>query len=674
MESASRHIRHALRQLRRQPGFTLTIVVTLSLAIGANAAIFSFVNALLIRPFPFRDPGQLVEIHSIRGGQPGKMSMAEALDIKQQVTVLESIAAHSGGAGGYNYSGEGRPEEWRAVLTTGNLFEVLGVPFAIGAKWPDIVDRERDYRVILTHGVWQRSFGGRRDVVGRKITLDHAAGYEIHGVLPRGFDFPRGIEVYRSIGGFTSYDRRDWRNVVGVARIKSGETIARLQAELDAVARRLAEQHPDTNRGLKFRAVGFRELYSGDVQPYLLVLLGAVAFVLLIACANVANLLLARALARDREIAVRVALGAGRGEIVAQLLAESAVLSLVAAATGLGLAYWWMRALRAMIGAQLPEWMVVELDGSVLAYTIAAAILSSVLAALAPAAQFCRARDIGETLKERGRGTSTGRGTGQLRDGMIAGEVAIAVILVAAAGLLIRAFGHLQTEDKGFREEGISTFRVALGWKRYGNDAIAPYYERAQEKLAAIPGVEAVAFAPNPPLAQQEESAPATVMIEGQSLLDAMRNPYVNFQEISDNYFQVMGIPLKAGRFFNQHDGKQSEQVAVVSERLARLLWPERDAIGQRLLYNPARAGQNPFRRVVGIVGNVQHRQLGGEPSLDVYVSYRQGAAANQYLLVRHRLDERSFISKAEQTMWSIDLRWAPWVRQPVKTLVTVRW
>jgi predicted permease len=350
-----------------------------------------------------------------------------------------------------------------------------------------------------------------------------------------------------------------------------------------------------------------------------------------------------------------VALGAGRGEIVGQLLAESVVLSMLAAAAGLGLAWWWMKALRAMIGAQLPDWMVVEIDGGVLSFTVAAAVLSSILAALAPALQLWRPRDISETLKEGGRGSSSGRTAGQLRDWMIAGEVAMAVILIAGAGLLIRAFVHLQAQDKGFREERISTFRVALGWKRYADDTIATYDERAQEKLAAVAGIDAVAFAPNPPLSRQEDSVPATVQIDGQSVQDAMRNPYVNFQQISENYFEVMGIPLKAGRFFTKFDGKDSEPVVIVSERLAGLLWPNKDAIGQRLLHNPAARQPGPWRTVVGVVGNVQQVQLGGEPGLDVFCSYRQCRAANQYMLARHRMDERTFIAKAEQTLWSID-------------------
>jgi putative ABC transport system permease protein len=656
MDFLRRHSLSALRQVWRQPALTLTVVLTLGLAIGANTAIFSFVNALLIRPFPFRDPDQLVEIHSVRGGQPGKMSMREVLDIKEQVPAIEAIAAHSGGGGGYNFSGDGRPEEWRAVLTTGNLFEVLGVPFVAGAKWPEIVDRDRHYRVILTYGVWQRNFGGRHDVVGKTITLDHAPGYEIHGVLPREFDFPRGIEVYRSIGGYTSYDKRDSRNVVGIARIKSGYGIGQLQTQLDGVTRRLGEQFPDTNRGLSFRAVSFRELYSGDVRPYLLVLLGAVGFVLLIACGNVANLLLARALSRGRETAVRVALGAGRSEIVAQFLAESLVLALLSAAAGLGLAWWWMRMLRVMIGSQLPEWIVVELDGRVLAFTLAVSILASVIAAVAPALQFSRPRDIGESLKEGGRGSSLGRGTGNLRDWMIAGEVALAVVLVAGAGLLIRAFIHLQSQDKGFREQRISTFRVALGWKRYiDQGSIARYYERALEKLAEVPGVEAVAFAPNPPLARQEETSPNTVQAEGQPIEDSMRNPYVNYQSISENYLQLLRIPLKGGRTFSIHDAQGGEPVAIVSDRLAQILWPTGDAIGRRLRYNPTASKPGPWLKVVGVASSVQHRQLGGDLSLDLYVPYRQAFVANQYILVRHRLSERDFIAKAEQALWSID-------------------
>jgi putative ABC transport system permease protein len=655
MESLRRNLRLSFRQIRRQPAFAAAVVLTLGLAIGANTAIFSFVNALLIRPFPFRDPGQLVEIHSIRGGQQGKISMREVLDIKEQVTVLDSIAAHTGAAGGYNYSGEGKPAEWRAILNTGNLFEVLGAPLEIGGKWPDITDRQRDYRVILSYGVWQSSFGGRRDVVGRKITLDHAAGYEIHGVARRGFDFPRGTQVYRSIGGFAMYDKRDFRNVVGIARIARPHSVARLQLELDALTRRLAEQFPDTNAGLSLRAVSFRDLYTGDVRPYLLVLLGAVGFVLLIACANVVNLLLSRALGREREMAVRIALGARRSAVLGQLLTESTVLSLTAAGLGLALAYWWMKLLRTMIGFELPEWMVIELDGRVLAFTAVISVLAGIVSGFAPAWQLSR-DSLGDSLKEASRGSSGGRFASRIRDWMIVGEVALAVVLLAGAGLLIRGFLQLQSRDKGFQAESISTFRVALGWKRYVNqESIARYYERGLQQLATVPGIEGVAFVSSPPLARLESSAPNTVQVEGQSVSEALRNPYVNYQSISESYFELMRIPLKAGRIFSRFDTKDVEPVAIVSERLAKTLWPGKDPLGQRLLYNPVSRTPGTYRKIVGIAGNVQHSELGGEPSLDLYVPYRQSASANQYMLARTRLSPRDFENRAQQAMWAID-------------------
>lgn len=658
MDAIRRYVGYGLRQLRRQPGLAVTVIVTLGLAVGANTAIFSFVNALLLRPFPFRDADQLVEIHSVQGGEIGKLSMLEILEIQEQVSMLEGVAAHSGGAGGYNYSGDGtgRPEEWRALITTGNLFEVLGVPFEAGGPWPTRVDRERDNRVILTQGVWQRNFAKDRSIVGSTITLDHSPGYGVDGALPAGFDFPSGIEVYRSIGGFTSYTQRDSRNVVGVARIRAPHTVARLQQELNAVAQRWRENFPDASGGMSLEAVSFRELYAGDVRPYLVVLLGAVGFVLLIACFNVANLLLARGLSRYRETAVRIALGAGRSEIIGQLLTESIVLSVLAGASGLGLAWLWMRLLRLVVGSQLPAWLPIDLDGRVLAFTLGVSLLAALVSTLAPALQLLSKSDVAGSLKQGGRGSTTGHAANRLRDSMVVGEIAVAAILVTGAGLLVQAFTELQAQDKGFRSERISTFRVALGWRRYAEDKIWQYYEQAQQKLSAVPGIEAVAFVPNPPLARQEESAPATVQLESQSVGDARLNPNVVYQPISENYFEVMGIPLRAGRFFSSYDRRDTAPVAIVSERLARLLWPSGDAVGRRLRYNPAAATPGPFLEVVGVVGNVRHRQLGGEPSLDLYTPYRQANVLNHYMLVKHRFaDEGEFRSKVEATMLSID-------------------
>ncbi|MBN8731289.1 MAG: ABC transporter permease [Acidobacteria bacterium] len=654
LDTLFRNLKLAMRQIARQPALAGAIVLTLALAIGANTAIFSFVNALLLRPFPFHDPDRLVEIQSVRGGQPGKVSIVEIEDFKRQITSLESIAAHKGGAGGYNYSGDGRPDEWRAVLTTGNLFEVLGVPLAAGAPWPESADRKRDDRVMISYSVWARSFGARPNAVGKAISLDHAPGYTLDAVVGRGFDFPRGIQVYRSIGGFVNYEKRDARDVVGIARLKSGATLARFQGELDSLASRLQAEFPGSNEGLTFRALPFRELYSGSVRPYLLLLFGAVGFVLLIACGNVVNLLLSRALSRDREMAVRVALGAGRHQIVAQLLTESLLLSLLAAGLGVGLAWVWMGAIRRLIGAELPQWLIIDIDARVLLFSVVIAIAAGVLSGLAPALH-ASGGAIAGTLKEGGRGGTGSRATGRLRDWMIIGEVAVAVVLLAGAGLVIRGFLLLQSQSKGFDSSSVATFRVALGWRRYGPGTIPRYYEQALEKIAAIPGVREAAMDTDPALARQEETMPATVQREGQAPHEILRNPYVTAHTISENYLAFARIPLRAGRVFNSFDRKESEPVAIVSERLARHLWPQADPIGKRFLHNPV-SRYSVWRKVVGVAANVQQRELGGEPGFDVYLPYRQEtSAANQYIMARTNLGMAEFTRLAEQALWSID-------------------
>jgi putative ABC transport system permease protein len=653
METALRNLQLSFRQIRRHPGLAAAVLLTLGLAIGANTAVFSFVNALLLHPFPFRDSAQLVEIYSLRGGQPGRISMREMLDIQEQVSVLDGIAGRTAGFGGYNFSGEGKPQEWKTVLITGNIFDVLGVPLAIGNIWPEAADRIRYDRVILSHRVWQSSFAGARSVVGRNIVLDHSAGYYVDGVAQNLFDYPRGIEIYRSLGGFTGGDKRDSRNLIAVARIKRPFSISRLQQELEAVSNRLARQFPNTNAGLGFRAESFRDIYSGDVRPYLLVMFGAVAFVLLIACVNVVNLLLSRALARDREIAVRTSLGASRWNLIAQLLTESTVLSISAASFGLVLAYWLVKALRAMIGLELPSWMVIEIDLPVLTFTAGMALIAGIASGLAPALHASRTSSA-EALKAGGRGGTKTRSAGRLRNLLIVSEVALTLVLLAGAGLLIRSFSQMQQRDRGFRSESIATARVFLGWKRYiDQETVARYYDRAIDLLSAVPGVKEVAVAPNPPLTRQEEASPNTVQAEGQPVADAMRNPYVTHQSISEGYFSLMQIALKSGRFFTRFDRVGSEPVAIVNERLASRLWPGRDPIGEKLRYDPR--DKAVYRKVVGVVANVQQTPFADEAGYDYYVPYRQEVEWNEFILAKTDLPLPVFSSKLEQALWSVD-------------------
>jgi putative ABC transport system permease protein len=648
--------RLAFRRIVRQPAFSLTVVCTLALAIAAGTTVFSYVNALLLRPFPFREPNQLVEIRAVAGGEAGKMSMREVLDLQERIPILESIAAHTGSAGGYNFSGDGKPMEWKAILTTGNLFDVLGLPLALGNRWILSADRNRDFKVILSYDIWQTAFGGRSDVVGKTITLDHAPGYEIAGVAPKGLDFPRGVEVFRSIGGFTDYEARTRRNVVAIARLLPGHTVAELDQQLEAFSARLATDFPDTNRGIAFRATTFRQIYSGDVRPYLIVLFGAVILLMLIACVNTANLLLARALANSRDLRVRLALGESRFSLMGQFVLESMLLALLAVLAGSAVAAWWMHLLRNLIGLELPSWMTVEIDGRVLLFTIAAALLTSLLSALGPAWHVTSTREFGASLRAGGRGMAGDRAANRMRTVLIAAQVALAVVLVCGAGLLIRALGEIQAAGNGFRAHGISTFRVALGWRRYGSrEQITRYYEQAQQALAGSPGIIGVAFGSAPPLTRQEQEENNAIQLEGQSLFDAASNPMPHVQFISENYFEQLGIPLVAGRAFTPFDGDKSDTVAIVSQRLAERLWPGQSPIGQRIALNRTGASAPVYRTIIGVVANVRQQQLAEVAGLDLYLPYRQASASNQYLLVRTALDDSSFRSLAEKTLWAID-------------------
>ncbi len=648
--------RLAARRLFRRAGFSTTVVCTLALAIAAATTVFSYVNALLLRPFPFREPDQLVEIRTVSGGETGKLSMREVLDLQERIPIIESIAAHTGSAGGYNFSGDAKPMEWKAILTTGNLFDVLGLPLALGNRWVPSADRNRDFRVILTYDIWQSVFGGRPDVIGKTITLDHAPGYEIAGVAPKGLDFPRGVEVFRSLGGFTNYETRTGRNVVAVARLKAGHNGRELQSQLDNVSRILEREFPGTNRGIAFRASSFRSVYSGDVRPYLLVLFGSVLLLMLIAAVNTANLLFARAVSNSRELTIRMALGESRGALISQLAAESFLLAALSTGAGWALAFWWMRLLREMIGLQLPSWVTIDMDWRVLTFTGLTAVAASAFCALAPAWQVSRDRDYGVALRAGGRGVSGDRTENRLRFVLIVAQIALAVVLVCGAGLLVKAFQDIQSSDNGFRHDDVSTFRVALGWKRYGTrDQIIQYYERAQQALRDAPGVTEVAFASAPPLLRQEQEENNVIQLDGQSTLEAAANPFPHVQFTSENYFELLKIPVLSGRRFTAFDGMKSEQVAMVSKRLAERLWPGESALGKRIALNRAGNSAPAYRTVIGVAANVRQTQLASVSGMDLYIPYRQASAANQYLLVKTKLGPSAFKSLAEQVLWNID-------------------
>jgi putative ABC transport system permease protein len=649
MQTFWQDLHYGARMLIKKPGFTLVVVLTLALGIGANTAIFSFVNALLLRPLPYQDAGRLVRVAAVRGNEEGRFSMLELKDIREQLSSFEQIGAYIPGAQ-YNYSGDGAPEEFSAILATREFFAVLGVPQLHGGVWPEEYDRERNFGVVLSYEVWQRRFGGDPNVLGRKITLDAAPFYTIYGVMPPQFNFPASTQLFRSIAiskFLPNYEERDKRNVYAVARLKPGVTVEQARAELNAFSQRLAQTYPDLNQGLSFTLKPLRDFSVGDVRPYLWLLLAAVGFVLLIACTNVINLLLARSLAREREIAIRTALGAGRTRLIRQLLTESLLLAASGGLLGLAFAVGWVRLLRGLIRAELPTWIVIDLDWRVLVFTLAVSLITGLIAGLAPALQASKP-DLNELLKEGAKGSQGGRQG--LRKALIVAEVALALVLLVGAGLLVKSFQRLQQTDLGFNPDNLLTMRVALPWRKF-NDQHGPerqkqFFKQLLERLPALPGVESASITSNLPLAAERQEGKLTFTIEG--------NPFLNDIRVSPNYFQAMGIPLVAGRYLNDYDTATTERVGVISQRLAERLFPNQNPLGKRLKVGDL-LSQSQWTTIVGVVRNVKHEDLTGDGGMDLYVSYQQVGESNMYLLLRTKVPPLNLADSATRTVWVSD-------------------
>jgi putative ABC transport system permease protein len=649
-------VRFAGRGIRKHPGFTLVVIATLAIGIGANTGVFSFVSAILLRSLPYREADRLVQIVSVRGAESGALSLPEVDDLREQMETFESVAAYQPNSQYNTADGGGPPEEVPATLASSELFEVLGTPLQLGQAWPREQDRGESYGVILSHNFWQRRFGSDPNIVGKKITLDAAPFYTVCGVAPPGVEFPARSDLFRSVGIAPDYYDRKERFVLAAARLRSGVTLKQAQAELDSFGRRLEQNHPGFNREVSFELRPLRDLYVGEARPYLWLLTGAVGIVLLIACVNVVNLLLARALAREREMAIRLALGARRGRLIRLSLTESLLLSLLGGVAGLVLAQWTVPLLTATVKAELPPWVSVTIDRRVLFFTLLISVLTGLLAGVAPAWQSLRQRkpNLNDLLKEEAHSIGSGSRL-RLKRMLVVAEIALALALLASAGLLVKSFLRLQQIEPGFNPHNLLTFRVALPWKKYETDEAAiVFYQQVLPKLAALPGVKTAAATSNLPLSGDAESHKQTFTIEGQLAHEQSLNPYVNYQSVSPNYFEAMEIPLVTGRGFNQFDIAGQPPAAIVSRRLAAKLWPNADPIGRRLKLG-APDSRRRWLTIVGVSGNVQHEQLTGEAGYDLYVPYTQVASSNLYLLLRASVAPETLSAAATQSIHDAD-------------------
>jgi putative ABC transport system permease protein len=613
--------RFAARMLWKSPGVTAVAVAALALGVGANTAVFSVVNAALLRPLPYHEPERLVRISEDHEKVPGmSVSYPDFLDWHEQQTSFELMAAVQSGS--YNLSGEGEPERLAGRNVSPEFFKVLGVEPALGRSFNEEENRPGVGRVaVISHGLWQRRFGSDPGILGRALTLN-GEPYTVVGVTRRGFVYGSPTDVYVPLGSLVDrlmMMRDNHPGISVVARMKPGVTAEGALREMKTIAARLEAQYPDTNTGITVALMPLDEFFVGNVRPALLVLLGAVGLVLLIACANVANLLLARAAARGREIAIRTALGASRLRVMRQLLVESVMLSLAGGAAGLLLAVWSVDFLRTAAEENLPPTAEIGLDSNVLLFTLAVSLLTGLVFGFAPALQASRA-DLNSALKEGARSQTGGRSRRRVRSALVVAEVALSLLLLVGAGLLLKSFARLRETPLGFEPAGLLTMQVSRSvGKGQSPAAAAAYFDQLRERVGALPGVKAVAYAEGmPQLGATETIAAAEARPRPEQATLAVR--YIT----SPGYLEAMGIRLVRGRFFDERDTLKSQRVAVVDEELARALFPGEDPVGQRLAGFAAEGV--PPAEIVGLVEHVNHYGVGQTETAkpQVYFAFKQ--------------------------------------------------
>src|SRR5689334_2633805 len=631
-------LKFALRQLGKSPAFTAIAVLTLALGIGANSAIFSVIDAMLLRSLPFKDPQQIVSLwaSSRLSNDRDVQSYPNFVDLRERSRSFNGMAAFTRTAAVLNNGEDSQSLE--GVAIDADVFPVLGVSRLIGRAYT----REEDTQsstpvVVLTYPTWRHAFGGNPDVIGQQISLS-GRSITVIGVMPPGWKFPIEdehidyvIPLNFLIGA--NAQNRGASFLTIVARLKTGVPIKQAQAELSAISATLAKQYPDTNTGRD--AVTLVRLHDdvvGNVRPALLILLGAVALVLFIACANVANLLLARAATRTREIAIRTALGASRALVVRQLLCESLLLALIGGTAGLLLAWWGVDVLDAVGLRGLPHIAAIKVNATVCIFALLLAVVSTVLFGLVPALQVSRA-SVNEALQQGAKG-STGGSHYRLRALLVISQVALSLLLLAGSGLLIKSFFNLRGTNPGFDPERVMTAQITLPRVRYADDEEKQIraQQLIEDQLAAIPGIENAGTVD--PLPLNGNIRASSFMVSGAPPLPPGQHPGAGRLVVSPTYFQTMKIPLISGRFFNRTDGKASRAVAMINQAFARKFFPDRDPLTQQVLLDMGDNKVKPLD-IVGIVGNSHHDNLNREVEPEFYLTYAQDPSRTLDIVLR---------------------------------------
>jgi putative ABC transport system permease protein len=657
MDQFRQDVRYALRRLYKTPAFTVIAVITLALGIGANSAIFSVVNGVLLQPLPYTEADRLVGVYHVSDGHRAVMSGPNFVDAAMHATTLENAAVSRRDR--VILTGEGEPVRLEAAEVSASLFNVLRVGAIRGRTFYADEDTPGKTNVIvLSHALWQQRFGGAEDVTGRRITID-GVPKEVIGVMPAGFSYPAGREAWLPIEydeNFVTKQRGAWQFNV-VARLKPGVTPAQSAAEVASIARNLARQYPDANANLEMTTVPLREAMVGDIRASVLVLFGAVGFVLLIACANVANLLLARAASRESEMAVRTALGAGRGRLIRQLLTECVILAVMGGALGLLVAVWGVAFLSGLEPQGIPRLDAVRVDGTVALFTVSLSVLTGLIFGVFPAIQ--STRGLAGALKEGGRGAVTTRGGARLRGALVIAELALAVMLLVGAGLLMRSFVRLQAVDPGFHTEQALTFDLTLPDARYAEDAQrVGFFDQLMPKLTALPGVRAAGTVMGLPLSGMQFNI--SFRIEGRPPVRPADEPSMEIRVASPEYFSTIGIPLKRGRVFTDRDTAGSPSVVLITESAARQFFPNEDPIGRTITLGWGKRDKSGVRhaaggQVVGVVGDVKDAGLSEPNPPQLYMPLGQWPVGSMSVVLKTATPPSSLAEAVRAQVYAVD-------------------
>ncbi|HYN20289.1 MAG TPA: ABC transporter permease [Thermoanaerobaculia bacterium] len=655
MDDVWKDIRFGIRTLIRSPSTTLLAMLTLALGIGANSAIFSVVNRVLLDPLPYPDPEELVMVYESApklGFPRFSVSPPNYDDFRRQNRSFEHLSAIQRGR--FNLTGHEQPEVIVGASVSPDFFETLAVPPLLGRGFREEEGGPgKGHVAVLSHGLWQRRFGGERSILGQAITLD-GESYTVVGVARAGFEVPRQSEIWVPVTLDFAGENRGAHFLGAVGRLKDGVSLEKAETEMIGIATRLAQQYPDSNSEWTVDLIPMRELAVEDIRPVLLILLVAVALVLLIACTNVANLLLARVASRERELAVRAALGASRTRLVRQMLTETALLFLAGGALGLLLAYWGVGVLVAMNEENLPRAQEIGVDRTVLAFTFLVSLATGLLFGLVPALSATGGR-LYEALKEGGRAMAGGVYGRLVRNLLVGVEVALALVLLIGAGLLIQSFARLSGVQPGFRPGGVLTARISIPELKYPDEERqALFYEALLERLSTIPGVEQAASIY--PLPLGGSNMILAFNVEGRPAPPPSETPSAYVRMISSGYFRAMGIPMRRGRDFDSRDRGDSEPVVIVSETMAKRIWPGENPIGRRFTFGDPADEEDPgWRRVVGVVADVRHDSLDAEPTSEAYWPQSQGPSTQATLVLRTSGDPAQLATPLREAVREMD-------------------